>query len=246
MSKIIWTKIDEAPALATYSLLPIVKAFTKTAGVNVETRDISLAGRVLSTFPDNLRDSQKINDELSYLGEVAKMDDGNIIKLPNISASIPQLKDCISELQSQGYDIPNFPENPKTEEEKKILSKYSTCLGSAVNPVLREGNSDRRAAVAVKNFAKKNPHKLRDFSDNSKAYISHMSCGDFYENEQSIVKNGAGSIKIELNGELLKELKDIQHKEVLDGTFMSKKSLREFLQKSINEAREKILYGLYI
>lgn len=247
MSKIIWTKIDEAPALATYSLLPIVKAFAKTANVDVESKDISLAGRVLSTFPDKLTDNQKVNDNLSLLGEIVKEDSGNIIKLPNISASIPQLKDCISELQNQGYDIPNFPENPKTEDEQSILSKYSTCLGSAVNPVLREGNSDRRAAVAVKNFAKKNPHRLQNFSENSKSYVAHMSNGDFYENEKSIVKNGAGSVRIELNGKLLKELSDVQHKEVLDGTFMSKKALRKFLQDSIDEAREKnIIWSLHL
>ena len=182
-----------------------------------------------------------------YLGEVVKQDDGNIIKLPNISASIPQLKDCISELKDQGYNIPNFPENAKTEDEKKIFTKYSTCLGSAVNPVLREGNSDRRAAVAVKNFAKKHPHKLKDFDKNSKSYIAHMNCGDFYENEQSIIKNGTGSIRIELNGNLLKELTDIQHKEILDGTFMSKKALRKFLQTSIDEARKKnIIWSIHL
>lgn len=247
MPKIIWTKIDEAPALATYSLLPIVKAFAKTADIDVEARDISLSGRIISNFPENLTDNQKIKDELSYLGEVVKEDSGNIIKLPNISASIPQLKECIAELQYQGYDIPNFPENPRTEDEKNILSKYSTCLGSAVNPVLREGNSDRRAALAVKNFAKKNPHKLRDFSENSKAYVSHMSDGDFYANEQSIVKNGTGVISIKLNGKVLKELTDVQHKEVLDGTFMSKEALRKFLQDSIDEAREKnIIWSIHL
>ncbi|WP_324170531.1 NADP-dependent isocitrate dehydrogenase [Sulfurimonas sp.] len=247
MSKIIWTKIDEAPALATYSLLPIVNAFTQAAGVEVETKNISLAGRVLSKFPQNLTDAQKIEDELSKLGEIVLQPDGNIIKLPNISASIPQLIACITELQGQGYDIPNYPESPQTGEEKSIQATYSTCLGSAVNPVLREGNSDRRAAVAVKNFAKKNPHRLKAFSKNSKASVAHMESGDFYGNEQSIVKSGAGSVRIELNGNLLKELTDIQDKEILDATFMSVSALRDFLQKTITEAKEEgVLWSLHL
>ncbi len=247
MSTIIWTKIDEAPALATYSLLPIVNAFTKSAGVDVELRDISLAGRVLSTFPENLTDAQKIDDELSYLGTVVQKADGNIIKLPNISASVPQLQDCIAELQGQGYDIPNFPEDPQNDEEKAIKEKYSTCLGSAVNPVLREGNSDRRAAVAVKNFAKKNPHKLRAFETPSKAYVAHMSGGDFFSNEKSVIKSGAGSVTIELNGNCLKKLDDIQDKEVLDATFMSKTALRSFLQDTLDEAKKNdVLWSLHM
>ena len=167
MSKIIWSKIDEAPALATYSLLPIVNAFTKAAGVEVVTSDISLSGRVLAAMG-------LAEDELSKLGQVVLQADGNIIKLPNISASVGQLKDCIAELQAQGYDIPNYPENPANADEKALQVKYSACLGSAVNPVLREGNSDRRAAVAVKKFAQKNPHRLKAFSENSKAYVAHM------------------------------------------------------------------------
>ena len=246
MSKIIWSKIDEAPALATYSLLPIVSAFTKAAGVEVELRDISLAGRVIATFPEFLKDDQKIADELAYLGQVVQEPEGNIIKLPNISASIPQLKECIAELQEQGYALPNYPENPQTEEEKAIQAKYSTCLGSAVNPVLREGNSDRRAAVAVKNFAKKNPHKLRAFEENSKAYVAHMDGGDFYENEQSVVKSGDGKVRIELNGELLKEIEAFD-KEVLDGTFMSAKALRAFFAKSIEDAKANgVLWSLHL
>lgn len=246
MSKIIWSKIDEAPALATYSLLPIVNAFTKAAGVEVETRDISLAGRVLSTFPDNLTAEQKRADELAYLGTVVQQPEGNIIKLPNISASIPQLKECIAELQSQGYDIPNYPEDAQSADEKAIQAKYSTCLGSAVNPVLREGNSDRRAAVAVKNFAKKNPHKLKAFSANSKAYVAHMNSGDFYENEKSIIKKGDGAVRIELNGKLLKEIQAVD-KEVLDGTFMSIKALRKFLEETIVEAKEKdVLWSIHL
>ena len=246
MSKIIWSKIDEAPALATYSLFPIVKKFAKAGGVDVETRDISLSGRVIATFSDVLSDEQKINDELAYLGEVVHQAEGNIIKLPNISASIPQLKECIAELQSKGYNLPDFPEDAQTDEEKAIKEKYSTCLGSAVNPILREGNSDRRAALAVKNFAKKNPHKLRPFSQNAKTYVDHMDSGDFYENEQSIIKNGDGKVRIELNGKLLKEI-DALDKEVLDGTFMSAKALRTFLAKSIEDAKKNgVLWSIHL
>lgn len=246
LPNIIWTKIDEAPALATYSLLPIVNAFTKSIGVEAEERDISLAGRVIATFPEFLTDDQKIADELAYLGTVVQQPDANIIKLPNISASIPQLKECIAELQGQGYNLPDFPEDPKTDEEKEILAKYSTCLGSAVNPVLREGNSDRRAAVAVKNFAKANPHKLRAFSENSKTYVAHMNDGDFYGNEKSVIKSGDGKVRIELNGKLLKEI-DALDKEILDGTFMSKDALRAFYAKTLEEANAKgVLWSLHL
>jgi isocitrate dehydrogenase len=247
MSKIIWSKIDEAPALATYSLLPIVRAFTKAAGVEVELRDISLAGRVIATFPEYLTDDQKIADELAYLGKVAQEPEGNIIKLPNISASIPQLKECIAELQEQGYALPNYPENPETEEEKAIQAKYSTCLGSAVNPVLREGNSDRRAAAAVKNFAKKNPHKLRPFENPSKTYVTHMDGnGDFYANEQSVIVDGDQKVTINLNGKCLKEI-DAVDKEVLDGTFMSARALQDFYQKSLDEAKANgVLWSLHL
>ncbi len=248
MSKIIWTVIDEAPALATYSLLPIVNAFTKAAGVEVDTSDISLAGRVLATFPERLSDDQKVPDNLAELGKVVQQPDGNIIKLPNISASIPQLKDCIAELQGQGYDIPNYPEDPQTNEEKEVQARYSTCLGSAVNPVLREGNSDRRAAAAVKKFAQKHPHKLRPFENPSKAYVAHMEGnGDFYSNEKSIIKDGAGKVTIELNGKCLKELNDVQDKEILDATFMSKKALRSFLQKTLDDAKANgVLWSLHL
>lgn len=247
MSKIIWSKIDEAPALATYSLLPVVSAFTKTAGVEVELRDISLAGRVIATFPEYLTDDQKIADELAYLGKVAQEPEGNIIKLPNISASVPQLRECIAELQEQGYALPNYPEDPKTEEEKAIQAKYSTCLGSAVNPVLREGNSDRRAAVAVKNFAKKNPHKLRPFENPSKAYVSHMDGnGDFYANEQSVIVDGDQKVTINLNGKCLKEI-EAKDKEVLDGTFMSVKALQNFYQKTLDDAKANdVLWSLHL
>ncbi|KIM06144.1 MAG: isocitrate dehydrogenase [Sulfurovum sp. FS06-10] len=239
LPKIIWSKIDEAPALATYSLLPIVNAFTQAAGVNVVTSDISLAGRVLSAMG-------KAEDELSKLGEVVLEADGNIIKLPNISASVGQLKECIAELQGQGYDIPDFPENPATDEEKAIRAKYNTCLGSAVNPVLREGNSDRRAAVAVKNFAKKNPHKLRAFEENSKAYVAHMDHGDFFENEQSVVVDGNQKVTIALNGNTLATINAVD-KEVLDGTFMSAKALRAFLAKSIEDAKTNgVLWSIHL
>ncbi|MDD2267083.1 NADP-dependent isocitrate dehydrogenase [Sulfuricurvum sp.] len=246
MAKIIWSVIDEAPALATYSLLPIVNAFTKAAGVEVVTSDISLAGRVIATFPERMTDAQRIPDNLAELGVIATQPDGVIIKLPNISASIPQLKACIEELQSQGYDLPNYPEEPKTDEEKEIFARYATCLGSAVNPVLREGNSDRRAAVAVKNFAKKNPHKLRAWDEGSKTRVAHMNSGDFYANEQSVIKNGDGKVTIALNGKTLKEI-DAKDKEVLDGTFMSAKALRSFLADSIAEAKEKnILWSIHL
>ncbi len=247
MSKIIWTKIDEAPALATYSLLPIAKKFCAQGGVDLELSDISLAGRVISTFPEYLTSEQKIDDELAKLGEVVKKPEGNIIKLPNISASVTQLVECIEELQSQGYKLPNFPYEPKNDEEKKIKERYSACLGSAVNPVLREGNSDRRAAAAVKNFAKKNPHKLRPFESPSKAYVEHMDGNnDFYSNEKSAVIKGDQKITINLNGKCLKEL-DAKDKEVIDCTFMSAKALQAFYQKSLDNAKAKgVLWSLHL
>ncbi len=246
MSKIIWSKIDEAPALATYSLLPIVQKFCAAGGVEVEARDISLAGRVIATMGEYLKDDQKIADELAYLGTVVKQPEGNIIKLPNISASIPQLKECIAELKEKGYALPEYPENPETEEEKTVQAKYSTCLGSAVNPVLREGNSDRRAALAVKNFAKKNPHKLRPFSENSKTYVTSMEHGDFYENEQSIIVDSEQNMTIELNGKVLRTV-DARDKEILDATYMSAKALRAFFKKSIEEAKANgVLWSLHL
>jgi len=240
MSKIIWSKIDEAPALATYSLLPIVNAFTKAAGVEVVTSDISLAGRVLSAMG-------LAEDELSKLGEVVLQEDGNIIKLPNISASVGQLKDCIAELQGQGFNIPNYPENPANAEEEEIQAKYSTCLGSAVNPVLREGNSDRRAAKAVKKFAQNNPHRLKAYAENSKATVAHMGGnGDFYGNEQSITSTKDQKVTIALNGKELKTI-DALEGEILDGTFMSVKALREFYRKTIDEAKEKgLIWSLHL
>ncbi|HIC44689.1 MAG TPA: NADP-dependent isocitrate dehydrogenase [Sulfurimonas sp.] len=240
MSKIIWSVIDEAPALATYSLLPIINAFTKAAGVEVVTSDISLSGRVLATW-------DLAKDELSELGKVVLQDDGNIIKLPNISASVGQLKDCIAELQGQGFDIPAYPENPANDAEKEIAAKYSTCLGSAVNPVLREGNSDRRAAVAVKKFAQKNPHKLRAFPENPKAYVAHMEGnGDFYGNEKSVTVAKAQSVVIALNGKELTTIDAIDG-EILDGTYMSIAALNTFYAKTIEDAKKNnVLWSLHL
>jgi isocitrate dehydrogenase len=245
--RIIWTKIDEAPALATYSLLPIVQKFAKEADIDVEERDISLSGRVIATFPEKLTDDQKIDDELAYLGKVVTEPEGNIIKLPNISASITQLKECIAELQEKGYDIPNYPENPQTKEEEEIKARYATCLGSAVNPVLREGNSDRRAAKAVKNYAKKHPHRLKEVAKDCKARVAHMNGdGDFFANEKSVVMDKAQKLSIELNGKVLKEI-DVEDKEVIDATFMSAQKLREFYAKTIEEAKEKdLIWSLHL
>ncbi len=240
MSKIIWSVIDEAPALATYSLLPIVNAFTQAAGVEVVTSDISLSGRVLATW--NLA-----KDELSELGKVVQQKDGNIIKLPNISASVGQLKDCIAELQGQGFDIPNYPENPVNDAEKEIQSKYSVCLGSAVNPVLREGNSDRRAAKAVKKYAQNHPHRLKAFPENAKSYVSHMAGnGDFYGNEKSVVIDKAQKVTIALNGRELKTI-DALDKEILDGTYMSVSKLKTFIAKTIEDAKKNgVLWSIHL
>jgi len=240
LPKIIWSKIDEAPALATYSLLPIVNKFTQAAGVEVVTSDISLAGRVLAAMG-------LAEDNLAELGKVVLQPDGNIIKLPNISASIGQLKDCIAELQGQGYDIPDFPENPETDEEKEVRAKYNTCLGSAVNPVLREGNSDRRAAKAVKKFAQNHPHRLKPFAENSKAYVAHMAGdGDFYGNEKSVTMDKAQKVTIALNGKELKTI-DALDGEVLDGTFMSVAKLRDFIKKSIEDAKANgVLWSIHL
>ena len=244
--KIIWTKIDEAPALATYSLFPIVESFLKTAGVDIEECDISLAARVISQFPERLREDQRIPDNLAALGELVKKPEANIIKLPNISASIPQLKATIEELQKKGFDLPDFPEDPQTDEEKEIAAKYATCLGSAVNPVLREGNSDRRAAAAVKKFAQKNPHRLKPFSPDCKAYVAYMGGGDFYENEQSVIMDKDATLSIELNGKCLKTL-EVEDKELVSSTFMSAKALRAFLAKTIQDAKDKgLLWSIHL
>ena len=240
LPKIIWTKIDEAPALATYSLLPIVNAFTQAAGVTVETSDISLSGRVLAVMG-------LAENHLAELGKVVLEADGNIIKLPNISASIGQLKECIAELQGQGYDIPAFPENPANADEEATRAKYNTCLGSAVNPVLREGNSDRRAAKAVKKFAQNHPHRLKAFPENAKSYVAHMAGdGDFQGNEQSVTMDKAQKVTIALNGKALATI-DAMDKEVLDGTFMSVSKLKAFIAKTIADAKANgVLWSIHL
>jgi isocitrate dehydrogenase len=252
MSKIIYTKTDEAPALATYSLLPIVKAFTKSSGITIETKDISLAGRILSSFPDFLNDDQKQNDALAELSEMVKMPEANIIKLPNISASIPQLKEAIKELQSKGFNLPNYPDEPENEAEKAIKIRYDKIKGSAVNPVLREGNSDRRAPKAVKNYAKKNPHSMGKWSSNSKSHVSTMTEGDFYHNEKSITLSKATTVNIEhldTNGitTVLKHDLVLQKGEIIDATIMQKNALLRFLETQIQDAKEKgVLFSLHM
>jgi isocitrate dehydrogenase len=252
MSKILYTKTDEAPALATHSFLPIIKAFTSKAGIEVETRDISLAGRILANFPDFLEEHQRIADALSELGELAKTPEANIIKLPNISASIPQLKAAIKELQQAGFALPNYPENPKDKEEKAIKLRYDKIKGSAVNPVLREGNSDRRAPKAVKNYARKHPHTMGSWSNNSKAHVSSMTHGDFYGSEVSITINKATKADIihtNANGKqtILKEGIDLQTGEIIDSSRLSMKALKSFFTKQIKEAKEQgVLFSLHM
>jgi len=251
-SKIIYTKTDEAPALATYSFLPIVKAFTETAGVEVETRDISLAGRIIALFPEYLMADQRIGDALAELGELAKTPEANIIKLPNISASIPQLKAAISELQAKGYALPNYPESPSNDEEKKIKSTYDKVKGSAVNPVLREGNSDRRAPKAVKNFAKKNPHRMGVWSKDSKSHVASMSGDDFYGSETSTTIPSATEFKIEFvaadgSKEELKGFAPLQAGEILDSSRLSMSALKAFLAKEVAAAKEEgVLFSLHM
>jgi isocitrate dehydrogenase len=251
-AKIIYTKTDEAPALATYSFLPIIKAFTDAAGIEVESRDISLAARILANFPENLSDEQRQSDALAELGELAKTPEANIIKLPNISASIPQLASAIAELQSQGYDIPDYPEDPKTSAEKDIQRRYAAVLGSAVNPVLREGNSDRRVAAAVKSFAKAHPHSMGAWSADSKSHVAHMQDGDFYSSEQSAVVSKAGSLRIEFVAEdgavsVLRDSVPVLDGEVVDGSVMRCAALREFFDREIAAAQvEGVLLSLHL
>ncbi|WHZ23163.1 MAG: isocitrate dehydrogenase [NADP] [Nitrospira sp.] len=251
-SKIIYTKTDEAPMLATYSFLPIINAFSKAAGVSVELRDISLAGRILAVFPDYLTPQQKQPDALAELGELAKTPEANIIKLPNISASVPQLKATIKELQSQGYKLPEYPEDPKDDKEKDIKTRYDKVKGSAVNPVLREGNSDRRAPLSVKNYARKHPHKMGAWSPDSKTHVSHMKGGDFRSNEKSVTMTAATDARIEFVGQdgkttVLKSKVALQVGEVLDATFMSKRALRQFLEEQIEEAKNQdVLFSLHM
>jgi len=249
--KILYTITDEAPALATRSLLPVISAYTAAAGVSVETRDISLSGRLLASFPDYLSEGQRINDALAELGELAKTPEANIIKLPNISASLPQLKACIKELEGKGYKLPHYPDEPSSEAEKSIKARYDKIKGSAVNPVLREGNSDRRAAEPVKQYAKKHPHSMGAWSSDSKSIVSSMSDNDFFGNEKSVTVTEATTAKIELvTAEGTTVLKDglaLQPGEVLDGTFMSARALREFLAAEIASTKEAgTLFSLHL
>ncbi|NNE01113.1 MAG: NADP-dependent isocitrate dehydrogenase, partial [Pirellulaceae bacterium] len=251
-SKIIYTHTDEAPALATYSLLPIIRAFARPAGVTIETKDISLAGRIIANFPDRLTDDQKQTDALSELGALAKTPDANIIKLPNISASIPQLVAAIEELQSHGYDIPDFPEEPGNAAEQEIRDRYAKILGSAVNPVLREGNSDRRVAAPVKEFAKKHPHSMGAWSSDSKSHVAHMSEGDFFGSELSVVIDQPTKVQIELvssagDVSVLKSDLELQAGEIIDASTMSRQALRDFLAREIDAAKsEDVLLSLHL
>ena len=250
--KIIYTKTDEAPMFATYSLLPIINAFSKAAGVSVELRDISLAGRILAVFPEYLTPQQKQPDALSELGELAKKPEANIIKLPNISASLPQMQAAIKELQSQGYKLPEYPENPKDDKEKDIKGRYDKVKGSAVNPVLREGNSDRRAPLSVKAHTRKHPHKMGAWSPDSKSHVSHMKGGDFFSNEKSVTTTAATDARIEFVGQdgkttVLKPKVALQAGEVIDATFMSVKVLRTFLEEQIQDAaKQGVLFSLHM
>ena len=251
-SKIYYTLTDEAPALATYSFLPIVQAYCRAAGIEVETRDISLAGRIVANFPDNLTDAQKQADALAELGELAKTPEANIIKLPNISASVPQLSAAIAELRALGYDVPEFPQTPASEAELALKARYAKVLGSAVNPVLREGNSDRRVAAPVKEYARKHPHSMGAWSGDSKTHVASMPAGDFYGGEQSVVIDDAGELKIDLlanDGQIttLKDKVPVLAGEVIDASVMSVNALREFLETAMNDAREQgVLLSLHM
>ena len=251
-SKIIWSEIDEAPALASYAFLPVVKAFTKDADIEVETKDISLAGRIVANFPDKLTPEQKIADNLAELGDLVKKPEANVIKLPNISASIPQLQAAIKELQSKGYDIPNYPEEATTDEEKALQTRFAKVLGSAVNPVLREGNSDRRAAASVKAFAQKNPHKMmKAWPEVSQCRVAHMEEGDFYASEKSVTMDKADTVRIEFVGsagvEVLKEKLELLAGEVLDSSVLNVAALRKFYAETAAEAKEKgVLLSLHL
>ncbi|MES2674421.1 MAG: NADP-dependent isocitrate dehydrogenase [Pseudomonadota bacterium] len=251
-SKIIYTQTDEAPALATYSLLPIVKAFTQASGIAVETRDISLAGRIIANFPDFLTSEQRIADDLAELGKLATLPEANIIKLPNISASMPQLQAAIKELQTQGYALPDYPEVPKSDAEKEVKARYDKIKGSAVNPVLREGNSDRRAPLSVKNYARKHPHKMGVWSADSKSHVANMSSGDFYGTEKSVLIASAGAVKIELllkdgSSKVLKEKTNVLAGEIIDASVLSKNALRAFIAAEIADAKNKgVLFSVHL
>ncbi|WP_144140015.1 NADP-dependent isocitrate dehydrogenase [Paraburkholderia sp. BCC1884] len=250
--KIIYTLTDEAPALATYSLLPIVKAFTRSSDVIVETRDISLAGRIIAAFPDYLSAEQKGSDDLAELGGLTTRPEANIIKLPNISASVPQLKAAIAELRDQGYKLPAYPDVATTDAEKDVKARYDKIKGSAVNPVLREGNSDRRAPLSVKNYARKHPHKMGAWSADSKSHVSHMSGGDFYGSEKSALIAAAGAVKIELTAAdgsktVLKEKTNVQAGEIIDASVLSKNALRSFIEAEIADAKARgVLFSVHL
>ncbi|WP_181997528.1 NADP-dependent isocitrate dehydrogenase [Corynebacterium diphtheriae] len=252
MAKIIYTRTDEAPLLATYSLKPVVEAFASTAGIEVETRDISLAGRILAQFPDYLNEDQKVDDALAELGELAKTPEANIIKLPNISASLPQLKAAIAELKAQGFALPEYPDSPATDEEKDVRARYDAVKGSAVNPVLREGNSDRRAPIAVKNFAKKNLHKMGVWSSDSKTNVATMDANDFRHNEKSVIMPAADTLTIKhiaTDGTetILKDGLKVLEGEVIDGTFLSAKALDAFLTEQVQRAKdENVLFSAHL
>lgn len=251
-SKIIYTLTDEAPALATYSLLPIVEAITASSGVALETRDISLAGRIIALFPEYLKEEQRISDHLAELGELATTPEANIIKLPNISASVPQLKAAIKELQGQGYALPDYPDEPKDDKEKDVKARYDKVKGSAVNPVLREGNSDRRAPLSVKNYARKHPHRMGAWSADSKSHVAHMDAHDFYGSERSATLENAGSLKIELIGKdgsskVLKEKTAVKAGEIVDASTMSRKALQSFIAAQIEDAKAKgVLFSVHL
>jgi len=250
--EIMWTKVDEAPALATYSELPIVEAFVGTAGVSIKLKDISLAGRIIASFPEKLTPAQRINDELTELGELATRPEANIIKLPNISASIPQLKAAIKELQGKGYNVPDYPDNATTEAEKDIKSRYAKVFGSVVNPILREGNSDRRAAGAVKQYARNNPHKMGAWSADSKSHVAYMSGGDYYGSEISTTVAAATNARIELVGAdgtvtVLKAKTPIEAGEIIDAAVLSRKALRAFFAEQIEAAKKDgVLFSLQV
>src|SRR5271156_3303944 len=250
--EIVWTKVDEAPGLATFSLLPIVEAFVGAAGVKMKLKDISLTGRIIANFPDKLTPAQKINDELAELGQLAMHPEANIIKLPNISASIPQLKAAIKELQSKGYDVPNYPDSDATPADKEIRARYGKVLGSAVNPVLREGNSDRRAAGAVKQYARNNPHKMGAWSADSKSHVAHMTGGDFYGSEVATTIAAPTNARIELVGAdgavtVLKAKTPLQAGEIIDAAAMNRKALRAFYAEQIEDAKKQgVLFSLHL
>jgi len=252
-SRIFYTKTDEAPALATYSFLPVVRKFVNPAGIYIESKDISLASRIISSFNDELADDLKEEDALATLGKLVKTAEANIIKLPNISASEPQLMDAIKELQDKGYNIPDYPRNPKNDKEKEIKAKYSKILGSAVNPVLREGNSDRRVARPVKEYAQENPHKLGEWTKDSKSHVAHMNAGDFYGSEKSIILNEADDVKIQLKTsnntevKILKQSTVLKKHEVIDASVMSKKALISFLEEQVDDAKDKgVLFSVHL